>query len=84
MSVFVEMNPECLELLKRMLEKDPTKRISAQEALSMDYFKNIQLPSSTKKGFLPKPLSSSSDASFKEPPPETVRKERKKSVKFIH
>lgn len=67
MSVFMEMEPAALDVLKRMLEKDPDGRAQAAELLGMDYFKFISLPASTKKGFLPKEHSSDSDASFKEP-----------------
>ena len=35
---FDEFSPTCLDLLKSMLKKDPSKRLSALECLSHDYF----------------------------------------------
>jgi serine/threonine protein kinase len=38
------MNPKGLDLLERMLEYDPSKRITAAEALEHPYFKEEPYP----------------------------------------
>ena len=42
--VYPGTDPRGLELLSRMLEFNPCKRISAAEAIMNDYFDDIRLP----------------------------------------
>jgi serine/threonine protein kinase len=43
--IYPGTDPKGIDLLYRMLEFNPDKRISASEALSNDYFDDIRLPS---------------------------------------
>ncbi len=40
---YINVSNECVELLCKLLEFDPVKRISAEDALKSDFFKNYEL-----------------------------------------
>eukprot|EP00878_Enallax_costatus_P040606 GHUV01046925.1.p1 GENE.GHUV01046925.1~~GHUV01046925.1.p1 ORF type:complete len:169 (+),score=46.53 GHUV01046925.1:68-508(+) len=53
--IFPEASADCLDLLRRMMQFDPDKRITAAEALQHPYFSNEPVP--TPPASLPKPTN---------------------------